>query len=100
MESSTPGQNRMLTWFAIMVVVCAGLGFCYKLVEFLRTMLANDIRGFALISVSTYIVVAVGYLLLFIWSYLQGHYRDVEGPKYEAELDDEHRRTGTILYHE
>ncbi|HBB41344.1 MAG: hypothetical protein COW73_11900 [Nitrospirae bacterium CG18_big_fil_WC_8_21_14_2_50_70_55] len=97
-------DSRVLTWFAILVVVCAGMGFFYKLTEFIRTMLANEIQGFALISVSTYLVVAIGYLCLFIWSYLQGHYRDVEGPKYwllehEAELDAEHRRTGTILYH-
>ncbi len=104
MQAPRIRDSRVLTWFAVLVVVCAGMGFLFKIVEFIRTMLSNEIEGFALISVSTYLVVAVGYLCLFIWSYLQGHYRDVEGPKYwllehEAELDAEHARTGTILYH-
>jgi len=104
MQAPRIRDSKMLTSFAVLVVLCAGMGFLYKLIEFARTMLSNEVQGFALISVSTYLVVAVGYLCLFIWSYLQGHYRDVERPKYwllenEAELDAEHDRTGTILYH-
>jgi cbb3-type cytochrome oxidase maturation protein len=32
--------------------------------------------------VLTYLLVAAGYLLLFLWAYASGQFRDLEGPKY------------------
>lgn len=104
MSSSHRQRNPLINWFAFLVVVFAGLGFSYKLAQFIRTMLNHEAQGFALVPVTTYFIVGIGYLCLFIWSYLQGHYKDVEGPKYhmlerEAEYDAERERTGTVVYH-
>jgi len=103
MQSTERERNPFISWFAFLVVVFAGLGFTYKLSQFIRTMLNDEVEGFALVPVTTYFIVGIGYLCLFIWSYLQGHYKDVEGPKYrllerEAEYDAERDRTGTVLY--
>ena len=35
-----------------------------------------------LIPVLNYLLVASGFLLLFLWAYFSGQFRDVEGPKY------------------
>ena len=105
MERTEYRRNPFLSWFAFLVVIFAGLGFSYKLSQFIRTMVNKEVQGFALVPVTTYFVVGIGYLCLFVWSYLQGHYKDVEGPKYrllerEAELEAEHERTGTLTYHD
>jgi nitrogen fixation-related uncharacterized protein len=105
MERTVRERNPFISWFAFLVVIFAGLGFSYKLSQFIRTMVNKEVQGFALVPVTTYFVVGIGYLCLFVWSYLQGHYKDVEGPKYrllerEAELDAERERTGTLTYHD
>ena len=105
MERTEYRRNPFLSWFAFLVVIFAGLGFSYKLSQFIRTMVNKEVQGFALVPVTTYFVVGIGYLCLFVWSYLQGHYKDVEGPKYrllerEAELEAERERTGTLTYHD
>jgi hypothetical protein len=103
MAATVRKNSSIISWFAFLVVIFAGLGFTYKLTQFIRTMLNDEVQGFALVPVTTYFIVGIGYLCLFVWSYLQGHYKDVEAPKYrllerEALLDAERDRTGTLTY--
>jgi hypothetical protein len=41
-----------------------------------------ELKGF-LVEVISYIVALTGWLILFIYSYLKGDFKDIEGPKYE-----------------
>ena len=41
-----------------------------------------ELKGF-LVEVISYIVALTGWLALFIYSYLKGDFKDIEGPKYE-----------------
>jgi FtsH-binding integral membrane protein len=41
-----------------------------------------ELKGF-LVQVIAYIVALTGWLTLFIYSYLKGDFKDIEGPKYD-----------------
>jgi hypothetical protein len=41
-----------------------------------------ELKGF-LVEVISYIVALTGWLALFIYSYLKGDFKDIEGPKYD-----------------
>jgi len=41
-----------------------------------------ELKGF-LVEVIAYIIALTGWLWLFIYSYLKGDFKDIEGPKYE-----------------
>jgi cbb3-type cytochrome oxidase maturation protein len=54
------------------------------LIEFITVATTDgpDAMGTFLIPVMNYLLVAAGFLCLFLWAYFTGQYRDVEGPKY------------------
>lgn len=41
-----------------------------------------ELKGF-LVEVIAYVIALTGWLWLFIYSYLKGDFKDIEGPKYE-----------------
>jgi hypothetical protein len=41
-----------------------------------------ELKGF-LVEVISYIIALTGWLILFIYSYLKGDFKDIEGPKYD-----------------
>lgn len=89
-----PGAGRPMLIFLVTVVVLAGAGFVFKLVEFIATFQEDPSQSFALMPVVTYLAVAAGFFCLLSWSVLSGHFRDMEAPKYdmlerEKELDRE-----------
>ncbi|MCE9590828.1 MAG: cbb3-type cytochrome oxidase assembly protein [Planctomycetes bacterium] len=74
------------------MVVIAGSAFVCKLIEFIYTATTHGGQALAsfLIPVLNYLMVAAGFLLLFIWAYLTGQFRDVENPKYRMlDMQDE-----------
>jgi cbb3-type cytochrome oxidase maturation protein len=91
-EPSVPGLNWFLWIFGPLVILVAGTAFIFKLIEFVHTATTTgpDAMGSFLMPVLTYLLVAAGYLLLFLWAYASGQFRDVEGPKYRMlEMQDE-----------
>ena len=86
-------SRRFLWVFSILMIVTAGTAFIFKLIEFFISLgdPANTVAGgeglrsgfiFAVSPLITYLLVASGFACLFVWSYLKGHYRDVEAAKY------------------
>jgi cbb3-type cytochrome oxidase maturation protein len=74
-------------------VAFAGGSFVYKIIEIVSTVPKGDAPGFAVIQVVTYLLVAVGFFFLFLWSFLKGDFKDLEGPKYRMlEREEELRR--------
>jgi len=78
------GARRFLWIFSILMVVTAGSAFFFKLIEFILTATREgpSAMGSFLIPVLNYLLVAAGFLLLFLWAYFSGQFRDVEAPKY------------------
>ena len=79
------------------MVIIAGGGFLMKLIEFAAVLLSDEPMQFAFLPVVTYIMVAAGFLCLFMWAYVTGKFKDIEGPKYRMlEMQDEIDATGTL----
>ena len=93
MTSRTRRVGRIVLWSGCVI---AALTFGFKIVEFIWTLDSPEAPGFAVVPVITYFIVATGYVLLFTWSYLSGHFANMELPKMrflerEEELDREDR---------
>jgi cbb3-type cytochrome oxidase maturation protein len=78
------GTQRFLWIFSIVMVLIAGSAFIFKLIEFFLTATREGpaAMGSFLIPVLNYLLVAAGFLLLFLWAYFSGQFRDLEAPKY------------------
>ncbi len=79
-----PSRERVGVWIAIFgagVLVLAGIGFAFKIFQFLQATLRGEV-GFALVHVTTYLIVALGLCALFVSAVVAGQLRDVEGPKH------------------
>jgi hypothetical protein len=90
---------RWLLRLFVVVVLGAGGGFAFKLVEFAQTLRAGPDVSFALMPIVTYLVVAAGFFCLLAWATLGGHFRDLESPKHfllenERALDAATPRSG------
>lgn len=87
--------NRFVFVFCIVMLLVAGSGFLMKLIEFATVMLSDEPMQFAFLPVVTYLMVAAGYACLFIWAYLSGQFKDIEGPKHRMlAMQDEIDRGG------
>jgi hypothetical protein len=90
------GTGKIIALISVVVLLAGGGGFLYKLFEFIRSSIRGDL-SFAVVHVVTYVIVALGFITLFVSAVLGGQLRDLEGPKYrllerEAELDARERR--------
>ncbi len=77
-------RRRFLWLFSVFMVLTAGTAFVFKLIEFIRTATTEGESALAsfLIPVLNYLLVAAGFMCLFLWAYFTGQFRDVEAPKY------------------
>lgn len=85
--------------FLVGTIVLAGVGFMFKLVEFVAAWVESDGTDFAIVPVATYLAVAGGYLCFFAWAFRKGMFHDIEAPKYRMlEMQDEiDARGGHVL---
>ena len=75
--------RRTMAWILGVVVTFSGFAFVYKLAEFFIDFTNTDGLRFAGSHLLTYCLVAAGFLLLLTYSFLKGHYADIEQPKYD-----------------
>jgi cbb3-type cytochrome oxidase maturation protein len=78
-------RTRLFLWiFSGTLVLTAGTAFLFKLIEFIYTATTHGSQALAsfLIPVLNYLMVAAGFMFLFLWAYSTGQFRDVEGTKY------------------
>ncbi len=89
-------QERIAMWVAMIVgIVLSGLAFAYKVAEFLFTLSAKEVQGFADVPVAVYFMVAAGWLLLLVWSFVSGQFADPERSKYDMlAQEEEYERRG------
>lgn len=83
-ERTSRAAQRFLWPFSVLLVLIAGSAFIFKLIEFFITATTRgpDALASFLIPVLNYLLVAAGFFCLFLWAYLTGQFRDIEGPKY------------------
>lgn len=65
-------------------VTFASLTFVYKVIEVLNTVPKGEMAGFAVMQVVTYLLIAIGFFFLFLWSFLKGDFKDTEKAKYKV----------------
>lgn len=82
-------RERSVIAIGIIVLTLAGLGFFVKFTEFVKSVFSNDLLNWAIVPVSTYLIVGVGFLSLFVWTVMKGDYKDIEAPKFRLfELEE------------
>ncbi len=74
----TPRTVSLMIMFIFIFVV--GSIIAVRTVAYLEA--GFELRGF-LVQVISYIIALTGWLVLFVYSYLKGDFKDIEGPKYE-----------------
>ncbi len=87
--------RAVFVWSLIVGLVLSGLAFALKVAEFIQTMSSEAARGFADVPVTVYFCVAAGWLLLLVWCWLTGRFKDMERAKLEMlEQEEEYERQG------
>ena len=88
-------KNKILLVFQWAVIIIAGSGFVFKFIEFTYSIFktGNELVQFAVTPIVIYTCVAIGFLMIFLWTVSRGDYKDIEKPKYrlferEVELGD------------
>jgi len=84
-------DKRVLSWMLWIfgfVIVAGALAFGWKIYEFTYDLVNEDGLRFAGSHLLTYCLVAGGFFMLLLFSFLRGHFADIEKPKYEL-LDTE-----------
>ncbi|MEZ4299988.1 MAG: hypothetical protein R3B70_33880 [Polyangiaceae bacterium] len=84
--SSEPISRRgsILLWVSMIGgIIAAGVAFVYKLAEFIFTLNSNAAKGFADVPVTIYFAVAAGWLVLLVWSWKTGKFKDIEAAKWD-----------------
>ncbi|MCX7738076.1 MAG: hypothetical protein N2Z80_01465 [Hydrogenothermaceae bacterium] len=68
----------LMTLFIFLFVV--GSIIAVRTVAYLQA--GFELKGF-LVQVITYVIALTGWLLLFVYAYVKGDFKDIEGPKYD-----------------
>jgi hypothetical protein len=81
--------------FAAAVFAIAGLGFVYKMAEFGMTIVKDEVEGFGVLAVATYLIGIVPMVFVMLWAVCTGRFRDLEATQRRLfELDTEIERGG------
>jgi hypothetical protein len=90
-------RGAVVFGFAVVVMAVAGLGFAYKMAEFVVTITQDEVQGFGAVAVATYLIGMLPIVFLTLWGVLSGKFRDIERPKFRLlELDREIERGGEL----
>jgi nitrogen fixation-related uncharacterized protein len=97
-----PRPERVFTplhVFFVIFVATAGCLFFYKLYAFLSTIKRDELAGFAFDPIIVYAFVALGFLMLLLWAWMTGQFRDIERPKHDMlrRFEEQERAEGRCL---
>ena len=95
-EPKTTGKAATwICWFLLFTTAIAGSGFAYKMFQFTKEAAESKEASFAVVPVIVYILVALGFVSLFLWALTRGQFRDIEGPKLRLlEQEEQYDREG------
>jgi len=88
-----PPRTVLMTLLALVILLPAMYGFGTKFFEFLR-LVGDEDGAFTVVPILNYLLVSLGFLLLFGWALLHGMFRNIEEPAqamlaHEQQLDEE-----------
>src|SRR5687767_5589926 len=97
-DELTPARRRerRVLWICMIAgTIAAGIGFAYKVAEFIFTLSSEEARGFADVPITVYFFVAAGWFALLAWAFLSGQMTDVERAKHDLlAQEEEYERRG------
>jgi hypothetical protein len=83
--------------FTIVVMAVAGTAFVWKMADFVMTIGGDEVQGFGVAAVATYLIGMLPIVFLTLWAVLTGRFRNIEEPKYRMlEMDREVERGGEL----
>ena len=95
-EGPSDRRGSILLWASMIGgIVAAGVAFVYKLAEFIFTLNSSAAKGFAEVPVTVYFAVASGWLVLLVWCWRTGKFKDIESSKWDMlRQETEYERRG------
>lgn len=90
-------RSLVVFLMAIGVMLVAGAAFLHKMIDFAFTMADDEMAGFGVVAVATYLLGMLPLLFLTLWAVMTGRFRDVERPATRMlELDARIERGGEL----
>ncbi len=65
-----------------LVIIPGAISFFLKVGSYFMVEVEEGMSGFVM-PFFNYLFVALGFVALFVWAYLKGHFKDIEKPAYE-----------------
>ncbi len=82
-------REKFLLYFVVFFVIIPGaISFFVKVASYFMVEVESGMSGFAL-PFFNYLFVAMGFVALFVWAYLKGHFKDIERPAHDMLERDE-----------
>ncbi len=76
-------RDKVITYIMIFLVILpGGISFFIKVGSYFMVEVEEGMSGFAL-PFFNYLFVALGFVSLFVWAFLRGHFRDINRPSQE-----------------
>lgn len=66
----------------LFVILPGGISFVVKVGSYFMVEMEEGMSGFAM-PFFNYLFVAMGFILLFVWAFLKGHFKDIDKPSYD-----------------
>lgn len=95
-------RDKIITFIMVFfVIIPGGISFVSKVATYCMVEVEDSMAGFAL-PFFNYIFVALGFVALFVWAFLKGHFKDIEQPSFDmlnremsfADCDPELKKMG------
>ena len=76
-------RDKIIVYFMlIFVIIPGGLSFIAKIASYFMVETEEGMSGFAL-PFFNYLFVALGFVCLFAWAFLSGHFKNIDKPSHD-----------------
>lgn len=76
-------RDKIITYFMIIFVILpGGVSFIAKIASYFMVEMEEGMSGFAL-PFFNYLFIALGFVCLFVWAFLSGHFKDIDKPAHD-----------------
>jgi hypothetical protein len=90
----SPHRTHWLTWFfGTLVLVPTIVAFGNKFLDLILVVQGDEEGAFAITPIVNYLLATAGFLCLFVWTGLQGAFRDLDAPS-RTMFENEQRLDG------
>ncbi len=81
-------EKRLLLVIFFFVILPGAIAFVVKVASYFMVEVEQGMAGFAL-PFFNYLFIALGFFCLFIWSFMSGHFKDIDQPAIDVILNHE-----------